>query len=80
MTGESLPESGMARRWAIQDIRYLFSTVPFTLSLSDEERRSSVFFQNAPELRPSMAVLEALVTGDASELTKYPWADGFGLL
>jgi hypothetical protein len=71
ITAKSLPTSGMARRWAIQDIRYFLNR---SLYLGPVDRREEILglLPNCSELRPSRAVLEALVTGDASELTKYP--------
>ena len=71
ITDESLPASGMARRWAIQDIRYLLNR---SLYLGPVERREEILglLPDCSELRPSKAVLKALVTGDASELTMYP--------
>jgi Reverse transcriptase (RNA-dependent DNA polymerase) len=66
-----LPSGGMARRWAIQDFRYLLNR---SLYLRPPEAREEILglIPDCLELRPSRAVLEALVTGDASELTKYP--------
>jgi hypothetical protein len=62
ITSESLPASGMARRWAIQDIRYLLNR---SLYLGPVRRREEILglLPDCSELRPSRAVLEALVTG-----------------
>jgi hypothetical protein len=66
-----LPPGGMRRRWAIQDIRYLLNRSLYLLPAKAREDILSLL-PDCPELAPSRAVLKALVTGDASELTKYP--------
>jgi hypothetical protein len=68
---QRLPSSGMQRRWAIQDLRYHLNRC---LYLLPTHRRRDILelIPDCVELRPSRAVLAALVTHDASELTKYP--------
>lgn len=67
----SIPPSGMARRWALQDLRYLLNRSLYLLPV-DEWKDLLDLIPDCLELRPSRAVLSALVTGDASALTKYP--------
>ena len=66
-----LPSGGMTRRWAIQDIRYLLNRSLYLLPSKAREEVLNLL-PDCVELEPSRAVLTALVTGDASELTKYP--------
>jgi hypothetical protein len=61
----------MTRRWAIQDIRYLLNRSLYLLPSKAREEVLNLL-PDCVELEPSRAVLTALVTGDASELTKYP--------
>jgi hypothetical protein len=70
-TAQSLPSSSMERRWTVQDIRYFLNR---SLYLLPVRARGEILdlIPDCLELRPSKAVLSALVTGDASELTKYP--------
>jgi hypothetical protein len=66
-----LPTKGMSRRWAIQDFRYAFGRL-FYLSNTEEWRELISLVPACEELTATTAVLNALVTGDASEMVKYP--------
>jgi hypothetical protein len=74
---QPLPASGMHRRWAIQDIRYHLNR---SLYLHPTGRRHEILemIPDCLELRPTRTVLEALVSGDATEMTKYPGPTVFG--
>lgn len=62
--------NGMRRRWHLQHLR---NAVNRSLYLFPEDQKASLLKQipDSHELRPTNAVLEALVTGNASALTMY---------
>lgn len=62
---------GIQRRWHVQHLRNLLNRA---LYLTPEDGRSLLLsgMPNLHELLPTRAVLEALVTDDASSLLKYP--------
>jgi hypothetical protein len=70
-TGCTLPSNDLKRRWALQEIRYYLNR---SLYLFPVDRRQELLdvLPDCQELIPSRTVLNALITGDASELTKYP--------
>lgn len=66
-----LPASGMARRWAIQDHRFTINRYLYLSSRRERER----LLEHVPEcdeLRPTLVVLRALISGDVSEVISYP--------
>lgn len=66
-----LPTSGMARRWAIQDIRFTLNRYMYLLPINDREGIID-FVPECDELRPTLVVLRALISGDVSEVVSYP--------
>ncbi len=66
-----LPTGGMARRWAIQDHRFTINRYLYLSSRQERER----LLESVPEcdeLRPTLVVLQALISGDVSEIISYP--------
>ncbi len=63
--------NGMRRRWHLQHLR---NAVNRSLYLLPEDQKASLLKQvpDYQELRPTNAVLESLVTGNASALAMYP--------
>lgn len=66
-----LPSEGISRRWAIQDYRYTLNRLLY-LQPAEDRRTILELIPDCLELRPSKAVVRALVTGDATELIQYP--------
>jgi len=68
---DGLPTRGMARRWAVQDCRYIFNRL---LYLLDPSRYPEVaqLLPEGHELAATHAVLAATIVGDASKLLDFP--------
>jgi hypothetical protein len=65
------PDNGMARRWAIQDFRFVINRYLYLIS-SDEQNSLLRLIPECPELQPTRVVLQALTSGDISEVVRYP--------